>query len=128
MTGEARVEYYLALLNPSVMQLVVFTAIVGLVVAPGTINPVIGIIAVLCIAIGAGGSGALNMWYDRDIDAIMSRTVYRPIPAGRVTGEERTDSTPSISAATSAALRSPVRHGKCRARTVTRSPSRIENQ
>ena len=88
MTGEARVEDYLALLKPSVMQLVVFTAIVGLVVAPGTINPVIGIIAVLCIAIGAGGSGALNMWYDRDIDAIMSRTVNRPIPAGRVTGEE----------------------------------------
>ena len=88
MTGEARVEDYLALLKPSVMQLVVFTAIVGLVVAPGAINPVIGIIAVLCIAIGAGGSGALNMWYDRDIDAIMSRTVNRPIPAGRVTGEE----------------------------------------
>ena len=86
--GGARVEDYLALLKPSVMQLVVFTAIVGLVVAPGTINPVIGIIAVLCIAIGAGGSGALNMWYDRDIDAIMSRTVNRPIPAGRVTGEE----------------------------------------
>jgi len=88
MTGEARVEDYLALLKPNVMQLVVFTAIVGLVVAPGGINPLIGIIAVVCIAIGAGASGALNMWYDADIDAIMSRTVNRPIPAGRISGSE----------------------------------------
>jgi protoheme IX farnesyltransferase len=88
MTGEARVEDYLALLKPNVMQLVVFTAIVGLVVAPGGINPLIGFIAVLCIAIGAGASGALNMWYDADIDAIMSRTVNRPIPAGRISGGE----------------------------------------
>ncbi|WP_415926728.1 heme o synthase [Devosia rhizosphaerae] len=88
MTGEARVEDYLALLKPRVMQLVVFTAIVGLVVAPATINPVIAIIAICCIAIGAGASGALNMWYDADIDAIMSRTVNRPIPSGRVTPEE----------------------------------------
>src|SRR5215217_8384085 len=87
MTGEARVEDYLALLKPSVMQLVVFTAIVGLVVAPGGINPFIGIIAVLCIAVGAGASGALNMWYDADIDAIMSRTQNRPIPAGRMPKE-----------------------------------------
>jgi protoheme IX farnesyltransferase len=88
MTGEARVEDYLALLKPNVMQLVVFTAIVGLVVAPGGINPVIGVIAIICIAIGAGASGALNMWYDADIDAIMSRTANRPIPAGRITGGE----------------------------------------
>ena len=88
MTGEARVEDYLALLKPNVMQLVVFTAIVGLLVAPGGINPLIGVIAVVCIAIGAGASGALNMWYDADIDAIMSRTVNRPIPAGRITGGE----------------------------------------
>lgn len=88
MTGEARVEDYLALLKPNVMQLVVFTAIVGLVVAPGGINPLIGLIAVLCIAIGAGASGALNMWYDADIDAIMSRTLNRPIPAGRISGGE----------------------------------------
>jgi protoheme IX farnesyltransferase len=86
--GEARVEDYLALLKPSVMSLVVFTAIVGLVVAPGTINPVIAVIAIVCIAIGAGASGALNMWYDSDIDAIMSRTANRPIPAGRITREE----------------------------------------
>jgi protoheme IX farnesyltransferase len=88
MTGEARVEDYLALLKPNVMQLVVFTAIVGLVVAPGGIHPVIGVIAIICIAIGAGASGALNMWYDADIDAIMSRTANRPIPAGRITGGE----------------------------------------
>lgn len=88
MTGEARVEDYLALLKPNVMQLVVFTAIVGLLVAPGGINPLIGFIAVLCIAIGAGAAGALNMWYDADIDAIMSRTINRPIPAGRISGGE----------------------------------------
>lgn len=88
IAGEARVEDYLALLKPNVMQLVVFTAIVGLVAAPGGINPFIGIIAIVCIAIGAGASGALNMWYDADIDAIMSRTVNRPIPAGRITGGE----------------------------------------
>ena len=88
LTGETRVEDYLALLKPSVMQLVVFTAIVGLVVAPGGINPIIGIIAIVCIAIGAGASGALNMWYDADIDAIMSRTQNRPIPAGRISKGE----------------------------------------
>lgn len=88
MTGEARVEDYLALLKPNVMQLVVFTAIVGLVVAPGGINPLIGVIAIACIAIGAGASGALNMWYDADIDAVMSRTANRPIPAGRISREE----------------------------------------
>jgi protoheme IX farnesyltransferase len=88
MTGEARVEDYFALLKPRVMSLVVFTAIVGLVVAPGAINPIIAVIAIACIAIGAGASGALNMWYDSDIDAIMSRTANRPIPAGRITRQE----------------------------------------
>src|SRR5690606_37629946 len=88
MTGEARVEDYLALLKPSVMQLVVFTAVVGLLVAPGGINPVVAIIAIVCIAIGAGASGALNMWYDADIDAVMSRTRNRPVPAGRVSANE----------------------------------------
>ena len=66
------------------MSLVVFTALVGLLVAPGHIHPVIGFTALLCIAIGAGASGALNMWYDADIDAVMTRTAKRPIPAGRV--------------------------------------------
>jgi heme o synthase len=80
----AGVEDYLALLKPRVMSLVVFTALVGLAVAPGHLHPVIGFTALLCIAIGAGASGALNMWYDADIDAVMTRTVKRPIPAGRV--------------------------------------------
>ena len=75
---------YIELLKPRVMSLVVFTALIGLLMAPGSINPVVGAIAVLCIAIGAGASGALNMWYDADIDAVMSRTARRPIPAGRV--------------------------------------------
>jgi len=82
--NEARVEDYLALLKPRVMSLVVFTALVGLLVAPGGINPFVGAVAILCIAIGAGASGALNMWYDADIDAVMSRTANRPIPAGRM--------------------------------------------
>ncbi len=86
--GGARVEDYFALLKPRVMSLVVFTAIIGLLLAPGGINPVVGIIAILCIAIGAGGSGALNMWYDADIDRVMSRTANRPIPSGRVSREE----------------------------------------
>lgn len=88
MTGEAGVGDYLALLKPSVMQLVVFVGLVGVVVAPGEINPFVAIIAVACIAIGAGGSAALNMWYDSDIDAIMSRTQNRPIPSGRMSREE----------------------------------------
>jgi protoheme IX farnesyltransferase len=80
----AGVEDYVALLKPRVMSLVVFTAMVGLLVAPGHLHPVIGFTALLCIAIGAGASGALNMWYDADIDAIMTRTQRRPIPAGRI--------------------------------------------
>src|ERR1044071_1756742 len=80
----ASVEDYLALLKPRVMSLVVFTALVGLLVAPGHVHPVICFTALLCIAIGAGASGALNMWYDADIDAVMTRTARRPIPAGRV--------------------------------------------
>ena len=74
----------LALLKPRVMSLVVFTGAVGLVIAPGTIHPVIAAVAVICIAVGAGGSAALNMWYDRDIDAVMARTRARPIPGGRM--------------------------------------------
>jgi len=84
---EARVEDYLALLKPRVMSLVVFTALIGLLLAPGGINPYVGAVAILCIAIGAGASGALNMWYDADIDAVMSRTANRPIPAGRIERE-----------------------------------------
>jgi protoheme IX farnesyltransferase len=84
----AGVDDYVALLKPRVMSLVVFTALVGLMVAPGHVHPVIGFTALLCIAIGAGASGALNMWYDADIDALMARTARRPIPAGRVRPDE----------------------------------------
>jgi len=75
---------YVALTKPRVMLLVVFTAFVGLMVAPGGIDPLSGAVAVLCIAAGAGAAGALNMWYDADIDAVMARTAMRPIPSGRV--------------------------------------------
>jgi len=81
---EAQFSDYVELLKPRVMRLVVFTALVGLVVAPVPVHPVIAIASILCIAIGAGASGALNMWWDRDIDAIMTRTKDRPIPSGRV--------------------------------------------
>src|ERR1700735_5608667 len=80
----AGVGDYIALMKPRVMSLVVFTALVGLVVAPGHIHPVIALTALICIAVGAGAAGALNMWYDADIDARMARTAGRPIPMGRV--------------------------------------------
>ncbi|MFM1814664.1 MAG: Protoheme farnesyltransferase [Pseudomonadota bacterium] len=79
---------FLALMKPRVMSLVVFTALVGMVAAPGTLHPVLAGIAILCIAVGAGASGALNMWYDADIDARMTRTLGRPIPQGRVAPED----------------------------------------
>ncbi len=79
---------YVALLKPRVMSLVVFTAFVGMAIAPGGINPVIGAIALLLIAVGAGAAGALNMWYDADIDRLMRRTAMRPVPAGRLTRGE----------------------------------------
>ncbi len=75
---------YLALLKPRVMSLVVYTAIAGMLIAPGSINPLEAVAALLAITAGAGASGALNMWYDADIDAIMRRTAQRPIPSGRV--------------------------------------------
>jgi protoheme IX farnesyltransferase len=78
---------YVALLKPRVMSLVVFTALAGLVAAPGALHPILAATAVLCVAISAGAAGAINMWYDRDIDAIMKRTRGRPIPRGRVTPE-----------------------------------------
>src|SRR5947209_10732712 len=80
----AGVSDYVALMKPRVMSLVVFTALVGLILAPGHIHPVLGFTALLCIAVGAGAAGALNMWYDADIDAVMTRTSRRPIPRGRV--------------------------------------------
>jgi protoheme IX farnesyltransferase len=80
----AEVGDWIALLKPRVMTLVVFTGVIGLLIAPGHLNPVLAFTAVLCIAVGAGACGAINMWYDRDIDAVMHRTRNRPIPAGRI--------------------------------------------
>ena len=79
---------FVTLLKPRVMSLVVFTGLTGLVMAPGSLHPVLALVAILCIAIGAGASGAINMWYDADIDAVMERTADRPIPAGRMSPEQ----------------------------------------
>jgi heme o synthase len=87
-TTESSVGDFLQLMKPRVMSLVVFSALTGMVVAPGTIHPVLAVIALLAITIGAGASGALNMWYDADIDAHMARTAARPIPRGRLTRDE----------------------------------------
>ena len=84
---EADFRDFVQLLKPRVMTLVVFTAFAGLILAPGDIHPVLACVAILCIAVGAGASGAINMWYDRDIDAVMRRTANRPIPAGRIDPE-----------------------------------------
>ena len=86
--GEARVSDYFALLKPRVMTLVVFTGFAGLLAAPGTLHPLLAAVAVLCIAVAAGAAGAINMWYDRDIDAVMRRTKSRPIPRGRIEAPE----------------------------------------
>ncbi|RVV98533.1 protoheme IX farnesyltransferase [Mesobaculum littorinae] len=88
LPGEAQFGDYLALLKPRVMSLVVFTALVGLIVAPGSMHPIEAFASVLFIAIGGGASGALNMWWDSDIDAVMKRTQGRPIPSGRVGRDE----------------------------------------
>lgn len=82
--GGARLADYLALLKPRVMSLVVFTALVGLMLAPGSLHPFVAVMALVCIAVGAGASGAINMWYDADIDGQMLRTCDRPIPRGHV--------------------------------------------
>jgi protoheme IX farnesyltransferase len=86
--SEADVGDYIALLKPRVMSLVIFTALVGLLIAPVHVHPVLAFTTILCIAVGAGASGALNMWYESDIDALMSRTANRPIPRGRITRPE----------------------------------------
>jgi protoheme IX farnesyltransferase len=82
--GQGTAGDYFALLKPRVMSLVIFTAFVGIVAAPGTLHPLLGLVALLAIAIGAGASGALNMWYDADIDAVMRRTRSRPVPRGAI--------------------------------------------
>jgi heme o synthase len=86
--SEAEVADYIALLKPRVMSLVIFTAFVGLVIAPGHFHPVLAFTSLLCIAAGAGASGTLNMALEGDIDALMSRTANRPIPRGRITPPE----------------------------------------
>jgi protoheme IX farnesyltransferase len=86
--AESSVGDFVQLMKPRVMSLVVFSALTGMVVAPGSIHPVLAIIALLAVTIGAGASGALNMWYDADIDARMARTAARPIPRGRLTRDE----------------------------------------
>ena len=83
----AGIRDYVELLKPRVMSLVVFSGAVGMLIAPGTIHPLLGFTTILCIAVAAGGSAAVNMWYDRDIDAIMIRTRNRPLPQGRVEPE-----------------------------------------
>jgi protoheme IX farnesyltransferase len=86
--GMGTVGDFFALLKPRVMSLVIFTALVGLIAAPGSIHPWLAFVALLAIAVGAGAAGALNMWYDADIDAVMRRTSKRPVPAGSVTPGE----------------------------------------
>lgn len=82
--SSATASDFIALLKPRVMSLVVFTALAGIMLAPGTVHPVAALATLLCIAAGAGASGALNMWFDADIDAVMARTRNRPIPMGRI--------------------------------------------
>jgi heme o synthase len=86
--GSADWRDYLALLKPRVMTLVVFSGLCGLLAAPATLHPILAFTAILCIAVGAGAAGALNMWYEADIDAVMARTRGRPIPAGKVSRDE----------------------------------------
>jgi protoheme IX farnesyltransferase len=88
LVSQAGPRDFVELLKPRVMSLVVFTAFVGMALAPSGLHPVLAVISLLCIAVGAGASGALNMWYDADIDAVMGRTQRRPIPSGRVSPDE----------------------------------------
>src|SRR5215470_13975587 len=85
---ESSVKDYVTLLKPGVMLLVVFSGLAGMVMAPGHLHPLLQVITLLCIAVGSGAGGAINMWYDRDIDAHMRRTEKRPIPTGRIAPED----------------------------------------
>ncbi len=85
---ESSVRDFWTLTKPGVLSLVVFTGLVGLLLAPGAIHPLIALVAVLCIALGSAAGGAINMWFDRDIDAMMTRTAHRPVPAGRMAAED----------------------------------------
>lgn len=85
---EPQASEYFELLKPKVMRLVVFTAAIGLLAAPNPVHPIIALASLMCVAIGAGAAGALNMWWDSDIDLIMKRTSGRPIPSGRISSEQ----------------------------------------
>ncbi|MEI6158389.1 MAG: heme o synthase [Roseococcus sp.] len=87
IAGASEVRDWITLLKPRVLTLVVYTGIIGLLVAPGHMHPVLAVTAILCITVAAGAAGAMNMWYDRDIDAIMRRTIKRPIPTGRISAD-----------------------------------------
>src|SRR6516162_3219335 len=84
----SRLPYFVALMKPRVMALAVFTAFVGILIAPSRVDPLLGFVAVLAIAAGAGAAGALDMWYDADTDTVMSRTARRPIPRGTISRPE----------------------------------------
>ncbi|QKX01708.1 protoheme IX farnesyltransferase [Wolbachia endosymbiont of Cruorifilaria tuberocauda] len=84
---ESTILDFLCLLKPKIMCLVVFTAVAGVVVAPDSIHPFLALISIICIALGSGSAGVINMWYDRDIDLLMERTQSRPIPSGKVSAE-----------------------------------------
>lgn len=87
----SEIKDYISLLKPRVMSLVVFTGLCGMLVAPGEINPLIAIIAIICITLGSGASGAINMWYERETDKLMKRTVGRALPQGRIKAENAID-------------------------------------
>src|SRR5215216_6564447 len=88
LTQCMRVPYFVTLMKPRVMVLAVFTALVGLMIAPGHLGPLLGSVAIVAIAAGAGAAGVLNMWYDADIDAVMTRTARRPLPRGKISRAE----------------------------------------
>ncbi len=98
---ESRVRDYVSLLKPRVMSLVVFTGLIGMLLAPGAgeMHPFLACVAIFCIALGSGAAGAINMWYDRDIDAVMNRTKKRSVPAGRVTAQDALEFAVVMSAA-----------------------------
>ena len=87
IAGASEVRDWITLLKPRVLTLVVYTGIIGLLVAPGQMHPVLAVTAILCITVAAGAAGAMNMWYDRDIDSVMRRTIKRPIPTGRISAD-----------------------------------------
>jgi heme O synthase-like polyprenyltransferase len=100
----ARLPGFVALMKPRVMSLAVFTAFVGMTIAPGHLDPFLGSVAIVAIAAGAGAAGVLNMWCDADIDAVMARTAGRPIPRGEISRAERLYSGLSLPAAPSRSL------------------------